>query len=78
MSAAAKRPDDVPSPCISICEISPRWGVCVGCYRTLDEIAVWSMLDAGEKRAVLAALPERREAQQRALTPAHGKADADR
>jgi hypothetical protein len=35
-------------------------GVCVGCCRTLDEIAAWSVLDADAKRAVLAALPARR------------------
>jgi predicted Fe-S protein YdhL (DUF1289 family) len=53
-------PDDVPSPCISVCEMLPEAGVCAGCFRTLDEIAVWGSLDAAEKRAVLAALPERR------------------
>jgi hypothetical protein len=35
---------------------------CLGCFRTLDEIAVWSMLDAEAKRAVLAALAARRAA----------------
>jgi hypothetical protein len=35
---------------------------CLGCFRTLDEIAVWSMLDANAKRAVLAVLPTRRAA----------------
>jgi len=52
--------DDVPSPCISVCEMLPEAGVCGGCFRTLDEIAAWGALDAGEKRAVLAALPQRR------------------
>jgi predicted Fe-S protein YdhL (DUF1289 family) len=37
--------------------------LCLGCFRTLDEIAVWSVLDADAKRAVLAALPARRNAQ---------------
>ena len=53
-------PDTVPSPCISVCEMLPEAGVCSGCFRTLDEIAAWSALDVAEKRAVLAALPERR------------------
>ena len=35
-------------------------GVCIGCFRTLDEIAEWSRLDDAGKRAVLAALPARR------------------
>ena len=34
--------------------------MCAGCFRTLDEIAAWGSLDAAAKRAVLAALPERR------------------
>ena len=37
-------------------------GVCIGCFRTLDEIAEWSRLDDAGKRAVLAALPARRAA----------------
>jgi predicted Fe-S protein YdhL (DUF1289 family) len=52
--------DSVPSPCISVCEMLPEAGVCGGCFRTLDEIAAWGALDDAEKRAVLAALPERR------------------
>jgi predicted Fe-S protein YdhL (DUF1289 family) len=35
---------------------------CLGCFRTLDEIAVWGMLDASAKRAVLSALAARRAA----------------
>jgi hypothetical protein len=37
-------------------------GVCTGCLRTLDEIAVWSLLDAAEKRAVWGELERRRVA----------------
>jgi hypothetical protein len=32
---------------------------CMGCFRTLDEIASWSLLDAAAKRRVLDALPVR-------------------
>jgi predicted Fe-S protein YdhL (DUF1289 family) len=35
-------------------------GLCVGCARTLDEIAAWSVLDDDARRAILAALPARR------------------
>jgi predicted Fe-S protein YdhL (DUF1289 family) len=35
-------------------------GFCRGCFRTLDEIAAWSVLDVPARRAVLAALPARR------------------
>jgi len=37
-------------------------GCCAGCFRTLDEIAAWSVLDDEEKRAVWSALPGRRAA----------------
>ena len=36
-----------------------RRRLCLGCFRTLDEIAAWSVLDADAKRGVLAALPAR-------------------
>jgi predicted Fe-S protein YdhL (DUF1289 family) len=52
--------DRVPSPCISVCVMDAASGLCIGCLRTLDEIAEWSVLDADAKRGVLAALPGRR------------------
>ena len=60
MTAQRPTPDGVASPCISVCVMLPEAGVCAGCFRTLDEIAAWGSLDAAQKRAVLAALPERR------------------
>ena len=47
---------DPPSPCDSTCRIDPQSGWCLGCKRTLREIADWPMLTAGEKWAVLAGL----------------------
>jgi uncharacterized protein len=44
-------------------------GYCLGCFRTLDEIAAWSALDDAAKRRVLAALPHRRG---RGTNPAPG------
>jgi predicted Fe-S protein YdhL (DUF1289 family) len=35
-------------------------GLCAGCLRTLDEIALWSVLDDDDKRAVCSALAQRR------------------
>jgi uncharacterized protein len=51
----------IASPCTSICEMDARTGLCRGCYRTLDEIAGWSVLDDDARQAVMAALPARRE-----------------
>jgi len=58
-----KPADEVASPCTSVCEMDPQSGYCRGCFRTLDEIATWSILDAKGKTAVLAALPARQAAQ---------------
>jgi predicted Fe-S protein YdhL (DUF1289 family) len=78
-TAANRKPgagaDHVPSPCISVCTMDAAAGICIGCGRTLDEIAEWSVLDAAAKRLVLAALPARRAALGAAV---RGSADADR
>ncbi len=42
----------VASPCVSICNINDDTGLCEGCFRTLDEIAVWSQMDNAAKREV--------------------------
>jgi uncharacterized protein len=60
--SGAEHADRVPSPCISVCVLDADGALCLGCFRTLDEIASWSLLDADAKRSVLAALPERRSA----------------
>ena len=57
---AAPPANDVASPCISVCVMDAGTGLCIGCWRTLDEIAAWSVLDPEAKRAVLAAIRERR------------------
>jgi predicted Fe-S protein YdhL (DUF1289 family) len=51
--------EEVASPCINICRMNPATGLCEGCFRTLDEIAAWSMMSGEEKRAVIAQLPAR-------------------
>jgi len=53
-------PSQVPSPCVSVCRIDEASGLCVGCLRTLDEIAAWSALDNAGKRAVWQAIAQRR------------------
>jgi uncharacterized protein len=59
----SKQPDvpaSMPSPCISICQMDPLADVCLGCYRTRQEIASWSRLNSEEQRALLDVLNERR------------------
>ena len=50
----------MPSPCISVCRIDASTGLCIGCLRTLDEIASWSALDEDARRAVWRAITKRR------------------
>lgn len=49
-----------PSPCVNICAMDPGAGICVGCHRTLDEIAGWGTLPPAAKLAVLDQLPGRK------------------
>jgi uncharacterized protein len=51
----------VPSPCVSICTMDALTGLCIGCLRTIDEIAAWSVLDDDQRRAVWQRIFERRE-----------------
>ena len=43
----------VKSPCIDICTIDYKAGVCIGCNRTLEEIANWSSFNDIQKKKVL-------------------------
>ena len=49
----------VPSPCVDVCRMDEARGLCLGCHRTLDEIATWSTLPDAAKQAVWAQLPGR-------------------
>lgn len=57
---SAARPG-VPSPCNSICRMDDETGWCLGCARTLPEIAAWAGLNEASKQQVWALLPERRQ-----------------
>jgi uncharacterized protein len=43
----------VPSPCNSACRIDARAGACLGCGRTLGEIAEWGLAPADRQRAIV-------------------------
>ncbi len=47
------------SPCTGICQIDPARGLCIGCWRSLDEIAAWGAMTEDQRRAVMAELPAR-------------------
>ena len=47
------------TPCVAVCMIDPRTNLCLGCGRTLPEIARWPRMASAERHAVMALLPER-------------------
>lgn len=59
MTAPIWTRDEPQSPCVNICTIHPTEGLCIGCLRTLDEIAAWSKLSLDARRAIMAELPAR-------------------
>ncbi len=49
----------IETPCVKICTLDARAGLCLGCGRTVDEIARWTGMDASERARVMAELPAR-------------------
>ena len=49
----------IESPCIKICTLDARSGLCLGCGRTIDEIARWTAMRAAERTRVIGELPGR-------------------
>lgn len=47
------------TPCTKICVIDATSRLCVGCRRSIDEIAGWANFSAAERRRIMAALPTR-------------------
>jgi predicted Fe-S protein YdhL (DUF1289 family) len=47
------------TPCIKLCAVSGASGLCIGCGRTLAEIAGWGGMDEAQRRAIMAELPKR-------------------
>ncbi len=47
------------TPCVKICTLDARAGRCLGCGRTIDEIAGWSRMSDAERSRVMAELPAR-------------------
>ncbi len=55
---------EVQSPCISVCSMSDHSGLCIGCFRTGDEIAGWSSAGDGGKRGIWKLIEQRMAALQ--------------
>jgi predicted Fe-S protein YdhL (DUF1289 family) len=49
----------IESPCVQICTLDVRSGICLGCGRTVDEIAGWIAMSGAERSRVMKELPAR-------------------
>jgi predicted Fe-S protein YdhL (DUF1289 family) len=53
-------PAPIKTPCVQVCSVDGDSGLCLGCFRTLKEIAGWARLAPEERERVMAELPSRR------------------
>ena len=54
----------VESPCVRKCTLDSD-DICVGCYRSIDEICAWGGADNDQRRAILSQANARRDAKAR-------------
>jgi uncharacterized protein len=50
---------DVETPCVQVCALDPVSGLCVGCGRSVAEIAGWMGFGDKERVAIMMRLPTR-------------------
>jgi predicted Fe-S protein YdhL (DUF1289 family) len=55
----AGRRTHIPSPCVSICRLDTDGRNCLGCGRTVDEIAHWAQLDDATRADIMSGLAAR-------------------
>lgn len=67
----------LPSPCINICKMDAQSRLCLGCFRTIDEITVWSRTDDATRARILAVVSQRRLAHDPLLGKLDANSDAD-
>jgi hypothetical protein len=53
-------PAPIATPCIQVCTVDGKSGLCLGCFRTLAEIARWSKFSEDERTMLMETLPARR------------------
>jgi predicted Fe-S protein YdhL (DUF1289 family) len=53
--------EEIRSPCISVCVLDEN-DICMGCFRSAEEVTDWFMASDDEKRGILSRAEQRREA----------------
>ncbi|HMN72734.1 MAG TPA: DUF1289 domain-containing protein [Rhodoblastus sp.] len=73
--SGALRPRAAQSPCTGVCRMDAATDLCVGCGRTLSEIADWGSMSDTERARVRDMLPERmsRLRRERSGSPESGR-----
>jgi len=56
----------IETPCTRVCAVHPALRLCVGCGRSLEEIANWVALSDGERTRLMGELPQRLAAMRKA------------
>lgn len=51
--------NEIASPCVKLCVVHPEERICVGCFRSIEEISGWSRMTQEERAAVMEELPAR-------------------
>ena len=59
-ASAPSPPRAIASPCVMVCTVDGASGLCLGCFRTLEEIATWSRKDEAERTRIMATLEDRK------------------
>jgi predicted Fe-S protein YdhL (DUF1289 family) len=62
----------IESPCVKVCTLDTQAGLCLGCGRTLAEIADWVRMSPERRTQIMAQLKTRLAAIQPALKRANG------
>ena len=60
MSEPARPPAPIKTPCVKVCVVDGESGLCLGCYRTLQEVAGWASFSDAQREVLMAELPGRR------------------
>lgn len=55
----ARPPRAIATPCVMVCTVDGASGLCLGCFRTLPEIATWSRMSDAERAKIISELDGR-------------------
>jgi predicted Fe-S protein YdhL (DUF1289 family) len=56
---APRPPRPIKTPCVQVCVVDDASGLCLGCFRTLAEIASWARFSDAERDRIMAELADR-------------------